>query len=311
MSTPRPGPIVVGVDESIASREAVVFAAWEAERRGLPLRLVHGYLVATRCLTPPAPLLDENGLLTSARDCLADTARGVHARRPHLSLTTRAVRETGGAALIEESATAGLVVVGAPHVRGFAGSQIGSVANQVLVAAHCPVLVVPRSTVVPARIPGNGPVLVGVDGGAPSGSGLGFGFEEASARGVPLVAVHVWSEPDLSGPSVIGAGNEVAADRERAQIQSNQAAERTLAEAVAGWQGQYPEVTVRRWVVPSFATARVLMDVAHEVSAGLIVVGSRRCSGASGTVFGSVSQTLVSHAVVPVAVVARTPTPHL
>jgi nucleotide-binding universal stress UspA family protein len=294
---------VVGIDDSIASQTAVVHAAWEAERRGLPLRVVHGYVVSTPCLTPLAPLLDETALLTSARERLAQIAQTVRSRRPQLPLTTSAVRADGAAALIQESATASLVVVGAPRMRGFARPPIGSVAGQVVRGARCPVLVIRRSEVVPAPIPGAGPVLVGVDGSPHGESVLQFGFEEASARGVALVAAHVWSVPELTGLSAVGSGVQWDSDRVRAQAQLQEDAERTLAEALAGWQERYPEVMVRRWVIHSFGTARVLLDVAHEVSAGLLVVGSRGRGAVAGVAFGSVSQVLISHAVAPVAVI--------
>jgi nucleotide-binding universal stress UspA family protein len=305
MSTARPNPIVVGVDDSISSRQAVVYAAWEAERHGVPLRMVHGYLRPTPCLTQLAPLLDEYALLASARDRLAKTAQRVRSRRPALVLETTAVRASGADALVQESALASLVIVGKPHLGGFSRSPIGSVATQVVVNARCPVLVVPRSDVVPPPIPGAGPVLVGVDGSVTSEDVLEFGFEEAAARGVSLVAAHVWSVPEVTGLSAVGSGVEWDSDRDQAQIQLHETAERTLAEALAGWQERYPQVTVRRWVVHSFGTARVLLDIAHQVSAGLLVVGSRGRGAVAGAVFGSVSQVLISHAVVPIAVVGR------
>jgi len=265
--------------------------------------MVHGYVVPTPCLTPLAPLLDDRTLLTTARDRLAKIAQTVRSRRPQLPLTTRAVRAGGGAALIQESATASLLVVGAPRLRGFARSPIGSVAGQVVGRARCPVLVVRRSEVVPAPVPGAGPVLVGVAGSPADAGVLRFGFEEASARGVALVAAHVWSVPELAGLSAVGGGVEWDSDRVRAQVQLQESAERTLAEALAGWQERFPEVMVRRWVIHSFGTARVLLDVAHEVSAGLLVVGSRGRGAVAGAAFGSVSQVLISHAAAPVAVI--------
>lgn len=307
MSTARRGPVVVGVDGTSSNREAVVNAAWEAERRGLPLRLVHGYLIPTPCLTPLAPLFDDKQLLAAARDRLAETAQAIRSRRPQLPLMTTAVRASGGAALVQESATASLVVIGSPRHGGFAGSPIGSVAAQVVADARSPVLVVPRSEVVPAPVPPPGPVLVGVDGSADSQTALGFGFEEASARGVALVAVHVWSVPQLTGLSRVGGGVHWSADVSRAQLELQENAERILAEAVAGWQQQYPEVTIRRWVVHSFGTARVLLDVAREVAAGLLVIGSRGRSGLAAMVQGSVGQVLISHSEAPVAVLHSDP----
>jgi nucleotide-binding universal stress UspA family protein len=66
-------------------------------------------------------------------------------------------------------------------------------------------------------------------------------------------------------------------------------------------------VTVRRWVVHNSGTGRVLLDVAREVAAGLLVVGSCGRSGLSAMVPGSVGQVLISHAEAPVVVVHTQP----
>lgn len=144
MATTHPGPVVVGVDDVISGREAVVYAAWEAERRGLPLRVVHGYLVPTPCLTPLIPLLDESQLISAANEGLDTIAQVVRARRPGLPLTTEVVRASGGVALVQESASASLVVIGSPRHAGFDGSLPGSVTVAVSAGGHCPVLVVRR-----------------------------------------------------------------------------------------------------------------------------------------------------------------------
>ncbi len=171
------GPVVVGIDDPVSAQAAVMQAAWEGERRGSAVRLVHGYLVPTPCLTPLAPLLDERALLLSAEDRLARLSRTVHASRPDLRLEVKVVRASGSEALIEESAGAELVVVGAPHQRGFPGSVMGSVPSRLVLQARCPVLVVRAG----AAGPGPGPVLVGIDGSPADAKVLQFGFDEASA----------------------------------------------------------------------------------------------------------------------------------
>ena len=302
MSTGRPGPVVVGVDGSAASQTAVVRAAWEAERRGVTLLMVYGYLVPTPCLTPLAPLLDEQALLATAQEQLARTAGVVRSRRPRLPITTRAVPAGGGAALIQESAGAGLVVVGSPRVGEFAGLSIGSVAAQVMAQACCPVLVVPRTETGPRSVAEAGPVLVGVDDEHHGTDGvLRFGFEEASSRDVALVAVHVWSAAE---PVVrVFGGAEPDSARERAMTRFQVTAEHRLADALAGWQERYQDVKVRQWVVHSAETARMLLDVAGAVAADLIVVGSRGRGPVTGAVLGSVSQALIGRAAAPVAVI--------
>jgi nucleotide-binding universal stress UspA family protein len=183
------------------------------------------------------------------------------------------------------------------------GAPAGSVAAHLVANARCPVLVAHQSAAVSSQILDGGPVLIGVDGHESSAKVLSFAFEEASVRGVPLVAVHVWSVPELTGLSRVGSGVEWAGDPDQAQPQMHQNAQRILAEALAGWQERYPQVTVRRWVVHSFGGGRVLLDVARAVGAGLLVVGSRGRGALAGAVFGSVSQVLMNHADAPVAVI--------
>ena len=306
MSTGRPAPVVVGVDHSSASTAAVADAAWEAQRRGLELRLVHGFPVPVPSLTPLAPYYDENQVLSAVEERFADTVAGVRASYPELALSTKVVAGSGGKALVAESRTAGLIVVGSRGQGGFDGVLLGSVAAQVATYAHCPVLVVrPRVTedgTPDVSVPATGAVVVGIDGSARSADALGFAFDEAAARGVPLIAVHVWSVPDMTAISV---GTVWSQNLRVAGAQLQDTAERVLADALTGWPEKYPQVPVKRWTVHGDEPARILLDVAIETAADLIVVAARGRHGVASALLGSVSQTLVAHAGTSVLVIHR------
>lgn len=139
------GAVVVGVDGSPASLDALDWAVREAELRAARLRVVHVWT------PPPVPA---DGRPTDV-DALRHAARGVldEAVRPYLG---GARAGTGvepvliGAgvsrALIDEAARAQLLVLGARGRGGFDGLLLGSTGSQCVSYADCPVVIVRRST---------------------------------------------------------------------------------------------------------------------------------------------------------------------
>jgi len=289
-NTTRPA-VVVGVDGSLSALRAVRWAAEEAVRRRLPLRLVHMY-------PPPAglhggivdPAVIRNALLTQGRRWLAEARAAV----AEVSAEPRPVTVLSSAAvvpsLVEESRDASLLVLGTRGLGGFTGLVIGSTAVLLGGRAHCPLVVVRGDD---DSVPAHGPVVVGVDGSPTSEAAVGFAFAEASLYGADLVAVHVWAD---SLADTVLLGHPDAPDFEPAQ----QRAYETLGESLAGWQEKYPDVHVTREVVRDHPS-RVLLH--HAENARLVVVGTRGRGGFRGLLLGSTSQHLLHHAPCPVAVV--------
>ena len=286
--------VVVGVDASSSSRMAVRTAAGEAIRRQQPLRLLHVVQspVATG-LTPYAIDVDE--LMAAARAEVEEVAAEERAAHPGLDVSTLVVCGSPAGTLIEASRTAGLVVVGCRGQGGFAELLLGSVSSQLSAHAKGPVLVVRPLA---GQADATWPVIVGVDGSPTSQAAIGFAFAEASARGVPLVAVYVGWAPSMDSPDA-ATGWSVDAAMVRQQ------GERVLAEATAGWSQTYPEVTVVHRLIEDPDEEGALVEASRQ--AVLVVVGSRGRGGFRGLLLGSVGQALVHHAHCPVAVVHPVP----
>jgi len=164
---------------------------------------------------------------------------------------------------------------------------LGSVSNGLVHHAHCPVVIIHDEDPLMPH-PSKAPVVVGVDGSPASERAVGLAFEEASLRGVDLVAVHAWSDA--------GVFEFPGADWSTQQAMG----EETLSERLAGWQERYPDVLVRRIVVAD-KPARQLLEQAE--SAQLLVVGSRGRGGFAGMLLGSVSTAVINAARMPVLVV--------
>jgi nucleotide-binding universal stress UspA family protein len=133
------GRVVVGFDGSRHSAAAVDWAAAEAERRQLPLTVLHAVdhqdVVDTSARCRP-----------TARSLAEVEAEGVkRARRSAGSIDITAITCNAHAAfaLIESSREAVLLVVGTHGNSDVPQALAGSVALAVSVNAHCPVIVVP------------------------------------------------------------------------------------------------------------------------------------------------------------------------
>jgi len=274
------GEVVAGFDGSPESWAAVRVAAWEAERRGRPLTLVHVY-------GPPALQPVGEDVLAEVRGMVTDAATRVAEAHPDLSVHTRLSAGGGAATLVAASHTASLVVVGARGHGGFAGLSVGSVAAQTAAHATCPVMVIRGHSPEAA----SGPVVVGVSRSEHDRAALDFAFDEATLRGVPVVGVHVWwfakevgERPDQYDEAVLDT-----------------AARLVVAEAMADWSQRYPTVAVEQRPIRSMNSSATLID--ESARAGLVVVGCRGRGGFASLLLGSVGRDLIGHAEAPVAVV--------
>jgi nucleotide-binding universal stress UspA family protein len=295
MMTIYQNAVVAGVDGSAESLVAADWAAREATRRELPLRLLHSFdqAMPNLWIDFPPVALDLEEPLRAAREKLGATATDLREKYPELSVKATITAGRPAETLVERSGEAHLIVVGARGHGGFTGLLTGSVSAQIAAHAQCPVVVVRPGEAEGASGDAR-QVLVGVDVSPESEAALEFAFDAAARRGVPLVALHVW-QTLLS--SHLGSTSRPHHESPEAIDEAN----RILAEQLAGWSQKYPDVKVDQRAVYGFNPAAELLDAAR--TAGLVVVGCRGRGGFAGLLLGSVSRTVVHHSPSPVAVV--------
>jgi nucleotide-binding universal stress UspA family protein len=143
----------------------------------------------------------------------------------------------------------------------------------------------------PKSAPVSGPVVVGFDAQSTGADALAFARTYSQVVGAPLIVTVVHPAPAAISPGRVDA--EWVADRHRA-------AETILTQARELCGGDGSPVEYR--VVASSSAAHGLHDLAEDVGAGLIVVGSRSEASTERMFAGSTAERLLSGSVCPVAV---------
>jgi nucleotide-binding universal stress UspA family protein len=294
--------IIVGVDGSPASKVAVDWAARDAALRHVPLTLVH-VMTSPPVMTsiPTATTWPEVPLPSNFKQW--QKAQGHRIIRDALTVVEDTARTGGGPSqvnselvvgrtvptLVDLSKEAEMVVVGCRGRGALRRGLLGSVSSGLVQHAHCPVAVLHDEDPLMPH-PAQAPVLVGIDGSPASEPATAIAFDEASRRGVELVALHAWSDSEVL--NIRGF--------DWSELQSR--GEDILAERLTPFQQRYPDVSVRR-VVSSDRPAHQLIEQSE--SAQLLVVGSHGRGGFAGMLLGSVSTAVVHSARMPVIVASQ------
>ncbi|MEU1721588.1 universal stress protein [Actinomadura sp. ATCC 39365] len=257
------GQIVVAVDGSAPATAAVEWAAADAARRGLDLRIVHVRRAdgSARVLEAAAALAGQAGVTTEA--------------------LTGNVVDT----LVAESPAADSLVLGARGLGGFTGMSAGSVSVAVAGHAAGPVVVV--------RTPPQGRhdrVVVGFDGSEHARAAMEYAVEQARARRARLHVVSAWQIP-VSSPYAAAYGS---------LIEVMQDADRQAHGHVVPWRRANPDLVITE-EQPCEHPVSALVRAAG--TADLVVVGSRGLGGFASAVLGSVGHGVLNHAACTVAVV--------
>ena len=181
---------------------------------------------------------------------------------------------TAASVLIGVSSQAQMIVVGSRGMGAVGRFVLGSVSSALVQHACCPVAVIHDDD---GSANDEAPVLVGVDGSPASEAAIAMAFDEASRRGVQLVALHAWSD--------VGVFPILGMDWRDYETHGAQ----LLTKALAGWQARFPDVQVQRRLVCD-KPAHWLIEESQQ--AQLVVVGSHGRGRLSGIMLGSVSSAL-------------------
>ncbi|WP_330342420.1 universal stress protein [Streptomyces sp. NBC_00557] len=284
--------VTVGLDGSPESLAAARWAAEEAGRRKLTLRLLH----ALPTLAPePARLPAEVDQNYWAKR-LVDTAQAeLRARHPGLAIDTSLVADDAEHALLQAASESEMVVVGSRGLESVESYFLGDVSMPVVARAERPVVLVraeprnarraaaaERSVVVTLKLRGSPDDL------------LDFAFRTAAVRKLPVLAVHGRSVP-LRARTPWGVDHGFSEETTRG-------AQEQVSKALLPWREKYPRVDVADSIRLE-SPAKAVVQAAE--GASLLVVGRRRHRAGPAHYLGPVAQAAVHHGRCPVAVVAH------
>lgn len=285
------GSIVVGIDGSSPSKQALGWAVEQAVAEHRAITLVHAVPPNTPAWLDPAGSTPREAhqlsLRNKGQDVLDRARDEVQRLGPGVTIYDVCRIEDPREALVELSETASMIVLGSRGRGHLKSLLLGSTAVALVRHAHCPVIVHRPTAPSPAR---NG-IAVGADATEGSLPVLEFAYQQAAIRQQPLTVVHsFWYFPQ---PSSVADGS---ADRPTSMSHQQLA----LAESLAGFAEKYPDVTVHT-EIDQGTPERHLLRLAEQTN--MLVVGAHHGTRGQQFMFGSVSVWLVEHATCPVAVI--------
>ncbi|NEE00663.1 universal stress protein [Phytoactinopolyspora halotolerans] len=291
------GQIVVGIDGSQDSENALRWAVNEARRYGdtlVILHAVHTPVVAvpfsSTVMLPPTAELEAYG-----NDLLKAAVTQIEDVLPRPDIRTELVVQPPVLALLAAAEKSRMIVVGHRGLGSLGAAFLGSVSMRLAARSACPTVVVRADH----DVDGSGPVLVGVDGSEHSDAAVRFALSEAQRRSTAVRLLHAYrarpgSSPmeDVDTPADMPAGRR-APDREAAEHHVDAILRRHLDAIPEG-------LRVTADVTPLDPAEALIADSS---GAALTVVGSRGRGALRGLLLGSVSQRVLHAAHSPTVVV--------
>ncbi|MFF0311782.1 universal stress protein [Streptosporangium sp. NPDC004379] len=282
-------PVIAGADGSAPSLRAVMWAAQEAALRKAPLLIAHTALRWTNDV-PLAPQPHHWGAAAEATawELLSQAAERAQTGTDVHTVTTDILDGPAAEALADAARHAQLLTVGTRGRGGFAGLLLGSVSRDLATRCPCPLIVVGPPP--PCQ---STHIVVGATGEPGQEPVLRFAFEEARLRGRPLHAVHAWTHPHATPGRPQPLVYDIDAVGQEETL--------LLAEALAGWREEFPDVTLTEETLHTHP-AKALIDASH--NAELVVAGATARRTAT---LGPTTSILLHHSHAPIAVIRHPP----
>jgi nucleotide-binding universal stress UspA family protein len=133
--------ILVGVDGSPESAEALRWAADQAKLMGAKLHVVHAWAPPTVAALGLPPGLDWSSLRDSAARFAHEFVGDTLGDDPGIPIRAETIRGTPAQVLVDASNQADLLVIGSRGLGGLKGMLLGSVGHHCAAHAHCPVVI--------------------------------------------------------------------------------------------------------------------------------------------------------------------------
>jgi nucleotide-binding universal stress UspA family protein len=297
--------ILCPVDFSESSHHALAYATAMASWYGARVTTLHVHTLGV----PPWVLASETGFSGAEAQRLSADHRAQLTTELQRFAATAGTRDADvivdegdepAAAIVRasESMHADVIVLGTHGRSGVARIVLGSVTEQVLHLARCPVLAVPPRAGTAAAIPRLfGHILVATDFSDAAAAGLTYGLSLAQEANSRLTLLHVVEPPPLRDEDEWAARSAGVPSVLEAMKAS---ATRQLAAAIPVSARDWCRVTERLEVGRPH---REILRVAAEQGVGLVVLGAHGYGVLERVFFGSTAQHVVRRATCPVLAV--------
>jgi nucleotide-binding universal stress UspA family protein len=298
-----PTKVLVAVDDSAEAGVAARMAAVLAAKTGSELHVVHAAPLPSPVGAPEGTIYDPDVserlremAAETGREVLQDQARQMSGGKGAVKDThLRIGRPDHHVTEVAEELGAGLIVVGSRGRGPLKRALMGSVSDSIVRHAHCPVLVVRNAH--DGEVLFGARILLAVDGSEESRLAEEAAAELAEASGAELhVVFALRTEPEAPYPHAL------LMEGWREALEESKRKAREFVHERAAELGSKRKVTAQAHLAFGEPVAEIV-QLAEELGAGLVVVGSRGLGGVRRALLGSVSNAVVHHAHCPVFVV--------